>query len=194
MKHRKLIASIVFFLGILLVLISGYLYLTTNKTVFSSDKTAINDPQTSVSRTVLLDGKNSPYQVTLQLSFDISAPPKIAENHLFSYTASLQNSKGETVEQKSSTYKYISDLKTTGSQSDTITLFNFKTLPTDTYAIAITIQPNPTKDTSIKLTSFTYVVRSNVLSLSLFYPLAGILFLGVGYVLFPRKPKSSPLP
>lgn len=195
MKHRRLIASIGFFLGLLLILIPAYFYFTTNKTVFSSDKTVINDPQTSVSRTVLLDGKNSPYQVMLQVSFQISNPPKNADHHLFSYIASLQNSKGETVEQKSSTYKYISDMKTTGNQSDTITLFNFKTLPSDTYAISITLQPNPTKDAAITLTSFTYVVKSNVMSLSFYFPLAGLLLLVTAYFLFPRASKlNQPTP
>ena len=192
MKHRKLLAILIFIAGVLLLVIPAYLFITSNKTVFTSDKTSINEPETAITRTVLLEEKNNPYQITMTVNFDIKNNPKQSENHLLSYIASLANSKGETIEQKSSNYTYLGN--DTGGKSETITLFIQKSLPTDTYAISIVIQPDKTKDSAIKLNSFSYQIKSNILGVHPAFPVAGLLLLPIAYLILPKKPKQPVTP
>jgi ABC-type antimicrobial peptide transport system permease subunit len=182
---RKIVALAGIIIGLLLLLGSGYLYLISNKRIFSSDKTTINEPQTSVTRTIRLEQDRNPYQITMHIAFEIPESHQQNKTNLFAYTTTFSNSKNEIVEQKSSTYNYVT--AKAGKQSDTITIFTLKDLPTDTYAVTIAVQPDRGKDPAIKLNNFSFEIKEKIMNIHPLIPTLGAVIALISYFILPKK-------
>ncbi len=186
---RKTIALAGIGIGLLLLFGSGYFYFTSNKRIFSSDKTTISDPQTSVTRTIRLEQERNPYQITMHIVFEVPESHQQNKTNLFAYTTTFSNSRNEIVEQKSSTYNY--NTNKTGKQADTITIFTLKDLPTDTYAVTIAVQPDKGKDPTIKLNNFSFEIKEKIMHIHPLIPTIGAVIALVSYLILPKKKVAS---
>lgn len=195
---RTLIGMLCLLLGIGLLAFSAYRFITDNKTVFSTESIPVTRPQTSVTKTFQLQESDNPHQISMQTVFKTTQKPQSNETPLFTYQATLVNSRGEIVEQKNSSYIYtITQISTKpyepGTISEDVALLTLTNVPTDSYAFTLSITPAANIPQTITLDTFSFVVKKHAQNLPVFVPVVGLIFFAVAGILLPRpKQKMEP--
>lgn len=166
-----------FVLGIVIIVVSFYLYFFAQKTVFSSSESNINSPLTSVKRSITLKENDSPHNIYLDISYSVISSPKTDNLRLLNYKASLSYDMDDIIEQKSSSLNL--NLKENGFKTNTIikesiNLFKLKTLPSGNYKLSLELKPEENTNNQIKLELFSYRITSEAVFIHPVVPLTGL--------------------